>query len=1067
MSTIPASTLHGDGSPERLAIDTIRTLSMDAVHAAKSGHIGTPMALAPVGYTLWSQFLRTDPDAPDWPNRDRFVLSVGHASMLLYSLLHLAAVKEIDKDGRLTGKPAVSLQDIKDFRQIGSKTPGHPEYRHTTGVETTTGPLGQGCGNSVGMAIAERWLAARYNRDGFPIFDHDVYCLAGDGCMMEGVASEAASLAGHLKLSNLCWIYDSNHVTIEGGTELAFDEDVGQRFDAYGWHVIHVDDANDTKAVAAAIESFKATTDRPTMIVVHSIIGYGSSIAGTAKAHGEAMTGDDIRGTKKAYGWPEDSSFLVPDGVPEHFGGAIAGRGKPLRAEWLAMRERYAQAEPALAKELEAIFADRLPDGWDAAIPTFPADEKGIATRDAGGKVLNAIAPNLPWLVGGSADLAPSTKTLIEGAGSFQASSYAGRNLHFGVREHAMGSVVNGLALSHLRPYSATFFIFLDYMRPPVRLAALMELGVTFIFTHDSIGVGEDGPTHQPIEQLTMLRATPGLDMIRPCDANEVAWAWRAALSKNNRPTALVFSRQAIPTLDRGKYAGAEGLLKGAYVLAGDDKPEIILIGTGSEVGLVVSAYERLTEAGVKARVVSMPSWYLFELQDQAYRDRVLTPGVEARLAVEMGGEIGWDRYIGAKGKTITMSTFGASAPAAKLQDKFGFTVDNLVKVARELIGKACPMTSLLKQLQESGQAPWLDFVDRSFLKEGGLRKLVEEDGLTGVTSNPSIFEKAMGQGTAYDDQYKAFVTANPGASVVETYEALAIKDIQDACDTLRPVFDRLDGKDGYVSLEVSPYLANDTDKTIAEARRLSKMVDRPNLMIKVPGTRAGVPAIRQLIEDGISINVTLLFAREAYIAVAMAFVEGLEARLTKGETIDRIASVASFFVSRIDSAIDKKIDERVAAGDKDADALKAVRGKVAIANAKLAYQWYLDFVKSDRWKKLAAEGAMPQRLLWASTGTKDPSFPDTLYIDALIGPDTVNTIPPKTMDAFRDHGTLKQTLTADVPGAEHVLAETDRLWLDLSGVTAKLVEDGVKLFADAADTLLGAIEAKKAKAEA
>ena len=689
MSTTPASALHEDGSPERLAIDTIRTLSMDAVHGAKSGHIGTPMALAPVGYTLWSQFLRTDPDAPDWPNRDRFVLSVGHASMLLYSLLHLAGVKEIDKNGKLTGKPAVSLQDIKDFRQIGSKTPGHPEYRHTTGVETTTGPLGQGCGNSVGMAIAERWLAARYNRDGFPIFDHDVYCLAGDGCMMEGVASEAASLAGHLKLSNLCWIYDSNHVTIEGGTDLAFDEDVGKRFEAYGWHVIHVNDANDTKAVAAAIESFRKTDDKPTMIVVHSIIGYGSSIAGTAKAHGEAMTGDDIRGTKKAYGWPEDSSFLVPDGVPEHFEGAVAGRGKPLHDAWVALREKYRTAQPELSKELDSLLADTLPDGWDADIPSFPADAKGMASRDAGGKVMNAIAPKLPWLVGGSADLGPSNKTTIEGAGSFQAGSYDGRNLHFGVREHAMGAVVNGMALSHLRAYAATFFVFLDYMRPPVRLAALMELGATFVFTHDSIGVGEDGPTHQPIEQLAMLRATPGLNMIRPCDANEVSWAWRAALRENNRPSALVLSRQAIPTLDRDKYASAEGLTKGAYVLAGVDNPEIILIGTGSEVSLVVGAYEKLVEAGIKARVVSMPSWYLFELQDQAYKDSVFTPGVETRLAVEMGGEIGWDRYIGSKGRTITMSTFGASAPAAKLQDKFGFTVDNVVTVAREMLGKA------------------------------------------------------------------------------------------------------------------------------------------------------------------------------------------------------------------------------------------------------------------------------------------------------------------------------------------------------------------------------------------
>jgi transketolase len=689
MSSMPdASTYREDGSPERLAIDTIRTLAMDAVAKAHSGHIGTPMGMAPVGHTLWSQFLRIDPDKPDWPNRDRFVLSVGHASMLVYALIHLAGIKEIDRDGKPTGAPALSLDDIRNFRQLGSKTPGHPEYRHTTGVETTTGPLGQGCANSVGMALAERWLAAHYNRDGFPIFDHDVYCLAGDGCMMEGVASEAASLAGHLKLSNLCWIYDSNHVSIEGGTDLAFDEDVGKRMEAYGWKVIHVDDANDTGAVAGAIETFKATDDRPTCIVVHSVIGYGSSIQGTAKAHGEAMTADDIAGTKERYGWPSDAQFLVPDGVAERFQGAIAERGGKLRQDWDEMLARYKAAEPALGEELDALFADRLPEGWDADIPVFPADEKGVASRDAGGKVLNAIAAKVPWLVGGSADLAPSTKTLIDNGGSFQAGHYDARNLHFGVREHGMGAIANGMALSHLRSYTATFMVFSDYMRPPVRLAAIMELGVAFVFTHDSIGVGEDGPTHQPIEQLAALRAIPGLDTIRPCDANETAWAWKAALQKGDRPTALIFSRQALPTLDRETYASAEGLLKGGYVLASADDPEVILIGTGSEVSLVVKAYEQLTAQGVRARVVSMPSWYLYELQDDAYKESVLPGSVEARIAVEMAGEMGWHRYVGGKGRVIAMETFGASAPIAKLQDKFGFTVDHVVKVANELLGK-------------------------------------------------------------------------------------------------------------------------------------------------------------------------------------------------------------------------------------------------------------------------------------------------------------------------------------------------------------------------------------------
>ena len=680
--------LHEDGSPERLAIDTIRTLSMDAVQKANSGHPGTPMALAPVGHTLWSQFLRTDPDKADWPNRDRFVLSVGHASMLLYALLHLAGIKEIDRDGKPTGRLAVSLEDIENFRQLGSKTPGHPEYRHTTGVETTTGPLGAGCGNSVGMAIAERWLAARYNKPGFTLFDHDVYTLCGDGDMMEGVSAEAASLAGHLKLSNLCWIYDSNHISIEGDTNLAFDEDVGMRFQAYGWNVIHVDDANDCAALANAFAAFKATDDRPTFIVVHSVIGWGSPRAGSEKAHGEPLGADNIRATKLAYGWPEEAQFLVPEGVAAAFEKSIADRGRPLREAWEAMFAAYRTDNADLAAELDLLLKGDLPEGWDADIPVFEADEKGVASRDAGGKVLNAIAARVPFLIGGSADLAPSTKTDLKGKPSFEPGSYNGSNFHFGVREHGMGAVVNGMALSHLRAYGSTFMVFADYMRPPIRLAAIMELPSVFVFTHDSIGVGEDGPTHQPIEHLATLRAIPGLDTIRPGDANEVAWAWRAALEHKYRPTSLVFSRQALPTLDRTKYASAEGLMKGAYVLAGDADPDVILIATGSEVSLAVKAHEELTAQGVRSRVVSMPSWYRYELQDQAYKESVLPKSVKARIAIKMGGEIGWDRYVGLEGKTITMSTFGASAPIAKLQDKFGFTVDNVVKVARELLGK-------------------------------------------------------------------------------------------------------------------------------------------------------------------------------------------------------------------------------------------------------------------------------------------------------------------------------------------------------------------------------------------
>ena len=687
-TSLPAG-VHEDGSLERLTIDTIRTLAMDAVQKANSGHPGTPMALAPVGYTIWSKFLRYDPATPDWPNRDRFVLSVGHASMLLYSLIHLAGIEEIDADGNKTGKEAVALADIEQFRQLSSKTPGHPEYRHTTGVETTTGPLGAGCGNSVGMAIAERWLAARYNKPGFDLFDHDVYVLCGDGDMMEGVSAEAASLAGHLKLSNLCWLYDSNHISIEGSTDLAFDEDVGKRFQAYGWQVIHVDDANDTAALTAAIEQFRACDDRPTFVVVRSVIGWGSPKAGSEKAHGEPLGEDAVRATKKAYGWPEDKNFYVPDGVAEHFKAAVSDRGAQRCTDWKELLKRYKEAFAEEGRQLDGMLGDQLPDGWDADIPVFEPDAKGLASRDSSGKVLNALVPKLPWLVGGSADLSPSTKTDIKGASSFEANDYAGQNFHFGVREHGMGAVVNGMTLSHLRAYGSTFLVFLDYMRPPVRLSSIMEIGSIWVFTHDSIGVGEDGPTHQPIEQLSMLRATPGLDTIRPGDANEVAEAWRALIKEGGQPAALVLSRQALPTLDRSRYAPASGVEKGGYVLADcDGTPDAILIATGSELSLAVEAHEKLIADGIKSRVVSLPSWHRYELQDDDYKESVLPKDVTARVAIEMAGELGWDRYVGNAGVAITMSSFGASAPIAKLQDKYGFTVDNVVKVAKSLMEK-------------------------------------------------------------------------------------------------------------------------------------------------------------------------------------------------------------------------------------------------------------------------------------------------------------------------------------------------------------------------------------------
>ncbi|AMN81266.1 transketolase [Pseudomonas azotoformans] len=673
---------HAATAVDTQCINTIRTLAMDAVQKANSGHPGTPMGLAPVGYTLWSRFLRYHPEHPDWPNRDRFVLSVGHASMLLYSLLHLAGVVEIDAHGKRTGQPAISLDDIKQFRQADSKTPGHPEYRMTTGVETTTGPLGQGCANSVGMAMAERWLGERFNREGQVLFDYNVYTLCGDGDMMEGISSEAASMAGHLKLANLCWIYDNNTISIEGHTELAFSEDVIQRFQAYGWHTLHVTDANDLQALSAALETFKSNTGAPTLIVVDSVIGYGSPHKhNTAAAHGEPLGDEEIRLTKAAYGWPQDSSFLVPDDARSVLRDALLERAEPLYQQW---NQTLSDLDPQLADELRRMRAGEMPEQWQAQLPSFETDAKGVASRASGGEVLNAFAQQIPWLLGGSADLSPSTKTNLtfDGAGRFSADDYSGRNLHFGIREHAMGAIANGMALSYLRPYTSTFLVFSDYMKPPIRLAAIMELPVVFVFTHDSIGVGEDGPTHQPIEHLTQLRATPGLLTLRPGDANETLELWKVALAQTHRPSCVVLSRQPLPTLNRTKYAAASGAAKGAYVLASADEPKVILLATGSEVSLAVAAYEQLKSEGIAARVVSMPSWELFEDQDQAYRDSVLPPAVKARVVVEQAGPLGWDRYVGQTGAKVVMNSFGASAPLAKLQEKFGFTVENVVEQA-------------------------------------------------------------------------------------------------------------------------------------------------------------------------------------------------------------------------------------------------------------------------------------------------------------------------------------------------------------------------------------------------
>jgi transketolase len=677
---------------DTLCINTIRTLSMDAIQKANSGHPGTPMALAPVAYTIWQRFLRFDPADPIWPNRDRFVLSNGHASMLLYSLLHLTQTKAVDPDYETLGEPSVPLEDIKRFRQLDSKTPGHPEYHLTSGVETTTGPLGQGVATSVGMAIASKWLAAHFNRPGFEMFDFDVYTLCGDGDFMEGVSSEAASIAGHQQLDNLCWVYDNNHITIDGRTEITYTDDVASRFMGYGWNVERVGDANDLELLTRAFERFRLEEQRPTLVIVDSHIGWGSPHKqDTAEAHGEPLGEEEVRETKRFYGWPEDAEFLVPDAVYEHFAEGIGARGERLHTEWERLRVGYRRENETLADAIEQMQRRELPDGWDTDIPSFDPDEKGMATRKSSQQVLNAIAPRVPWLVSGSADLTGSASTGLDfdgaGAEMFEPDQRAGRELHYGIREHESAAISSGLSLSKLRPVWSTYLTFSDYARPAIRLSALMELPVVHWFSHDSIGLGEDGPTHQPVEQLASLRAIPGLNVIRPCDGNEVAEAWRVIMQQRHQPTALVLTRQNVPTLDRGRYAPAEGLRQGGYVLADcDGEPQVILIATGSEVHLAVDAYEELSADGVRARVVSLPSWYLFDNQPEEYRESVLPRAVQARVAVEQASTLGWDRYVGPQGRIVAMHTFGASAPLAEVQRKFGFTPEGVVEKARELL---------------------------------------------------------------------------------------------------------------------------------------------------------------------------------------------------------------------------------------------------------------------------------------------------------------------------------------------------------------------------------------------
>lgn len=673
-------------SIDQLSINTIRTLSMDAVQAANSGHPGTPMALAPVAYCLWQHALKFDPAHPNWVARDRFILSCGHASMLQYSMLHLTGVQGVDDHGN--AQPAISLDDIRNFRQLHSPCAGHPEFGEAPGIETTTGPLGQGIANSVGMAMAGKFYESRYNQPGFDLFGYDVYALCSDGDLMEGVGREAASMAGHMRLSNLCWIYDDNKITIEGSTDLAFTEDVDRLFESMGWNVARIDDANDIEAINAALDLFRMTDDRPTLIILQSVIGYGApNKQNTAGAHGAPLGEDEIRLAKQFYGWPEDQKFHVPEDVRQHFDQGIGERGRKEYEAWSDKWDAYKEQFPAQASELATIWAGGLPEDWDKDIPGFSHEDKPIATRSSSGKVLNAIAKNVPWMMGGSADLAGSNKSEIDGETDFEFGNFSGRNLHFGVREHAMAAVCNGMSLCGMRSYGATFFVFTDYMRPSMRLSSLMHQPVLYILTHDSIGLGEDGPTHQPVEHLAACRAIPGLHVLRPADANEVAECYRVVMGLKDLPSAMVLSRQNLPTLDRTVCNPAEGALKGGYTLLdcqGD--PQVILIGTGSEVDLCVQAARQMTEEGIAVRVVSMPCFEVFDQQDAAYRESVLPPAVTARVGVEAGIRQGWDRYIGLDGHFVGMDSFGASAPSDVLYEHFGITVQNIVEAAKARI---------------------------------------------------------------------------------------------------------------------------------------------------------------------------------------------------------------------------------------------------------------------------------------------------------------------------------------------------------------------------------------------
>ena len=1067
------------------AVDTVRLLAADAVQNCGSGHPGTAMSLAPLAYTLYQRVLNHNPADPQWVGRDRFVLSVGHSSLTQYIQLFL-------------GGFGLELDDLKKLRTWDSLTPGHPEYGHTAGVEITTGPLGQGLASSVGMAMAARKERGLFDPDapaGESPFDHYVYTICSDGDVQEGVTAEACSLAGTQQLGNLIVFWDDNNISIEDDTDIAFSESVAKRYEAYGWQVLEVGSGEDVSALEQAVKLAKQDTSRPTFIRVQTVIAYPAPNAmNTGASHGAALGEDEIRATKTFLGFDPDKHFHVDDKVLEHTR-ELVERGTKAQEEWNKSFTAWAEKNPERKQLFDRMAAYELPENFGEDMPVWQPDEKGIATRKASAEALQVLAAQLPELWGGSADLAGSNNTVIKGAPSFgpqsistdmwQADPLHGRNLHFGIREHGMAAIMNGIALhGHTRVYGGTFLIFSEYMYPAVRLGALMGTDTYYVWTHDSIGLGEDGPTHQPVETLAALRAIPNLSVIRPADANETIQAWVAAMRHDKGPKGLALTRQNVPVLEGTAEKAAAGVAKGAYVLVeASASPQLILIATGSEVHLAVAAARRLEEDGIPTRVVSAPCLEWFEAQDETYREAVLPREVSARVSVEAGLAMPWHKYTAPYGRQVSLEHYGASAPAEELFEKFGFSVENVVAEAKLALDQApkanevpgwnaeaespgagaanahnsdavtpaqavdtADADSPLAELAAIGTATWLDDLSRERIESGNLTELIETKSVLGVTTNPSIFSAAMSKGHSYDDDIAALAEKKTAADDA-VYE-LAIADVQAACDVLSSVYQRTGGADGRVSIEVDPRYSADTDKTLAQARELWKKVDRDNAMIKIPATPEGLPAITAALAEGISVNVTLIFSVERYREVIRAYKDGIKQAQDNGLDLSKIHSVASFFVSRIDTEIDNQLEEIGSA-----EALE-LRGRAGIANARRAYALFV-----DEFSDFAVPGAHKQRPLWASTGVKNPAYPADMYVTELAGPDTVNTMPEATLNAVVDSGTIKgDTLTGAGDSAGTVFGQLESIGIDFAEVYAKLELEGIEKFVNAWEDLLESV---------